>query len=492
MQTEALPRSLFRPVWLWLGALCLLALFLRHHQLLFRGLWVDEVYAAIGADPAKSWGEFIEYFRTDPAHPLHLFLLRIWVRIFEWNDYWMRLFSVLAGVAAIPGLYYLGRAVRDDHCGGIAAILGAVNYYLIYYSQEVRPYALMVATATFSTLFYLRYLGTLRRGALIGYAVSTVLMLASQAFAAFVLAAQFAYAVGLLLKAERALRRRLAAVAVGLGALFGAVGLGLAAWLMPLRLKTGGAHIATAPESDYVWNYLLQFFGNDRVLALAIAAFALAAVVLHFRPGAAAPARGPLPVRPLSLIVLTVLFLTIVPYVLSIAVQPILFPRWYIYLVPFVIIIAAYGIAALLERTAGMVVTTCLAVLSVVSLVHWNKFYSKQFADQPREIVAFMLAKSPAPEPGVDIFYFTNVAIGVKYYGARAGKKWDWHLGHDLARLQALRQGAKPVGVWVVSSIWPVAPQYQQELDAHFNKMHSATFNWNGSAAYYTFRPAPR
>lgn len=69
-------------------------------------------------------------------HPLISFILEHWsLKIFGNNLFAVRLPSIITGVAVIFLLYAIGKELKDDHLGLIAAGIGAVNSYLLWISR---------------------------------------------------------------------------------------------------------------------------------------------------------------------------------------------------------------------------------------------------------------------------------------------------------------------------------------------------------------------
>lgn len=120
-------------------ALCLLALGLRFYRLTAESLWYDEAYSVWTsamdiASPRVLWAWQIEF-------PLYYWLLHGWMRLFGQGEFAVRALGAVAGGLSVIPMYLLGRTL-DRRAGGMAALLLAVNPYHIWYSQEVRMYAL--------------------------------------------------------------------------------------------------------------------------------------------------------------------------------------------------------------------------------------------------------------------------------------------------------------------------------------------------------------
>lgn len=130
---------------LLLPALILLGLGLRVLRLDFQPLWWDEGYSVWFA--GHSLPDMLRLTAQDIHPPLYYALLHLWAQLFGFAPLSLRLFSLAAGLPAIPLAYLLGRDLFDRRAGLLAAAIVAVNPLAIFYSQEVRMYGL---AATFS------------------------------------------------------------------------------------------------------------------------------------------------------------------------------------------------------------------------------------------------------------------------------------------------------------------------------------------------------
>lgn len=159
------PRSLFtderwRP-WL-LAGLVGLAFALRVVGLDAESLWRDEIDAIRFAYWPLS--QLLETF-AQPGHngPLYYLLLRPWLEIAGRSGFALRFFSLAFGVLSVPLSYRVARRLFPRWIGvaSLSALLVAVSPYLVWYGQEGKMYALVVALALFSMD---RYLAALREG----------------------------------------------------------------------------------------------------------------------------------------------------------------------------------------------------------------------------------------------------------------------------------------------------------------------------------------
>lgn len=147
----------------WAGvAVVAAAAFLRLETLDQRPLWYDEVsyldFVRQVPDVASLWpGHFLMEHRY-ATPPLHLLISYCAVNIHD-SGAFVRLPSVVAGIASVALLIWLGTSLYDRRVGLLAGALMAVSVYHVNYSQEARPYALLVALTLGQYIAFFRYLG---------------------------------------------------------------------------------------------------------------------------------------------------------------------------------------------------------------------------------------------------------------------------------------------------------------------------------------------
>jgi 4-amino-4-deoxy-L-arabinose transferase-like glycosyltransferase len=133
-----------------LAAIVALAIGLRLVNISEYSAWEDEAatinYARLPLGTLAGGG-------FDPGNPSGYYLLiKAWMALFGQNELGLRLLSVAFGVATIPAVFALARRISGSAAVGLAAgLLLACSARHIYYSQEIRAYALLLLLATTST-----------------------------------------------------------------------------------------------------------------------------------------------------------------------------------------------------------------------------------------------------------------------------------------------------------------------------------------------------
>ena len=169
-----------------------LAAALRCYRPAREGLWLDEAmsvrFARLGLPDILAMPPAREF---NP--PLYYALLHFWVRLWGEGDTAVRALSIVLGVAAVAGAYRLGRLLLGEEAGLVAALLLATCPYHVYYSQEARFYALLVALTLFVLEAFVRVLRGGGRGAQAAYVIASLLLFYTHAHAVFVLAVPVLY-----------------------------------------------------------------------------------------------------------------------------------------------------------------------------------------------------------------------------------------------------------------------------------------------------------
>jgi len=157
--------------WIAAGILTILALAVRIPGL-SQSLFGDELFtydtAAVGSPQ-----DLIHAVRTTEVSP-PLFFFVVWLaRRISDDQIWLRLPSLVCGVALIPVLYAVGRRLVGSTAALVGAGLAVLSPFLVWYSDEARGYALLALLVVGSTW---ALLVALERGGFWRWALVTVLV----------------------------------------------------------------------------------------------------------------------------------------------------------------------------------------------------------------------------------------------------------------------------------------------------------------------------
>ena len=220
-------------------------------------------------------GGFVQMFQTishsETTPPVYYLSAWLWARLFGFGEVGLRSMSALAGTLTVPVAYVAVRRLLGQRVALFAAVLIAVNPFLLYYSQEARSYSLMVFLSTCTLWAFAEAWTSGSRRALTAWSLLGALSLSTHYFAGFPLVGE----AGLLLWRWRS-QWRIVLFACG-----GWVVTGLA--LLPLlrsqQAEGGFGFITQVPLQTRVTGILHDFVVGSRpfpVIHLPIAAATVA------------------------------------------------------------------------------------------------------------------------------------------------------------------------------------------------------------------------
>jgi mannosyltransferase len=133
--------------------LSLIAGAIRFFNINYASLWADELYSALLVRPGNSWYEIL-YTQRAYQPPGYSMLLWLWTMLTGYNEFTIRLLSLIGGAMAVVVSAYLGKAVKNNQTGLLMAVLVVFNPTQIWYSLEARFYIFVYILAALSLLLY--------------------------------------------------------------------------------------------------------------------------------------------------------------------------------------------------------------------------------------------------------------------------------------------------------------------------------------------------
>jgi len=386
-----------------LVALTLLSAALRFYDLGRESLWVDEVWTARWAE--QPLGSVVQ-----TANPL-AYVVAHFTLLIGRSEFLLRLAPALAGIAAIPATYLLGRTLYGRKEGLSAAALMSVSVYAVERSQELRFYPWQMLFSTLTLYLLLRGLEQRRWRDWAAFALVTALNLYNHPFAFFVLGSEGLYILWFLaetcLRAEEGgrspLRLRVLAYLRQLVAPAAAMAVALVAFLPMLSLSlsfTNTQWVASAERAQHLplgmgtvsWLSWPVAFGTYGMLAdylnLRSAPFLVYPVAAFFFLGLLSLGR--------RAILVLVWFLAPLPILL--ATRYWVQPRYFSYFLPVFLLVTAAGLtwlaAAITPRQRGWQQAAVLIALTglaaMPSLIQLPGYYREPQEDQWREVTALV------------------------------------------------------------------------------------------------------
>jgi len=137
-------------------------------------LWYDEIFSLVVSGRLSMW-EILTTYTGDITHPLYSVLLHASIATLGESAWTVRLPAIAFGIASIPLLFALGRAIATTSEALLAAALLVVSYHHIWFSQNARGYTALLFWALLCTLLFYRGLKDGRWPAFAGYTAAAAL-----------------------------------------------------------------------------------------------------------------------------------------------------------------------------------------------------------------------------------------------------------------------------------------------------------------------------
>jgi mannosyltransferase len=171
--------------WFWpaVSVLTVAGFALRAWHMSAQNLWTDEVETAkiallSAADLMRAVHGELPILPTVWLSPLYFLLLRTVLLLPHASvDSALRLSSVVVGAVTIPALAWTGRRLLGAPAALAATVVLALSPFHVWYSQEVRPYALLVLLTVLTIGLFARALQRPTAGAWSAFGSAAVLAL---------------------------------------------------------------------------------------------------------------------------------------------------------------------------------------------------------------------------------------------------------------------------------------------------------------------------
>jgi uncharacterized membrane protein len=470
--------------WGILIALTLVAFLLRAPHLDVQSLWRDEVDVIRLA--SESQPQLIQdLLKAKHNGPLFYLIMHGWFRLAGNSEFGVRYLSLCCGALAVPLIYRVGRRLVGKKASVLAAALVAISPYLVWYSQDVKMYALVTALTLLTIAFEFEAVATGRLRLWVAFVVS-----ASLALYIHILTALMIPVYGAILLAARPRhpgRWWPRPVAFGLLTL---PYLPLAVWQWPLVLNTYQTGHPFYPINQ-ILSLLFNLYARGTAMVggwAVVAAFVFAILGALLSPpkrsssnrlaGYRAFLPGGLRAR-FSLLLWLFLPVALV-YIISLR-APVFEPRYLIYIAPAFYLLTGLGVVALwqLSRIASLL---ALAGILSFSLLGLCVQASTPIKSDFRAAASYVATHRQASEP--ILFQMPYVRHTFDYYfgGDYVALDGPW-TNEDRAEEQVAEEMGRLVqsyrDVWLVASeswLWDSRDLARAWFTQHAQLVESAHF----------------
>lgn len=384
-------------------AILVLASALRLVHIGFQSPWLDEIHTLNEADPNNSLALIYEKLRmSEPHPPLYFYIIHFLFKIFGYYIEVARLFSAATGIAGVYALYLLGRELFNKRTGLIAALLLSINYFHLYYSQDARPYTFFCLFSILALYRLVLFIKTPSWKNAIYYGILAALMLYGHFFALLGLFAQYLILLYFWIFSEPQNRKSFFTKSFISGLITLVLFLpSLDLFILTTEMKNFWLDY---PSEDVYTAIYKGFFGNSEVLVAVFNILIILYFVMLFREEYSekeATIFNNKIVFSSFLFMIWIGVMLVIPLIRSYLSLPMIVDRYFINVLPIVLIMIAAGLSHFKSSITVKTLTVLIFVFSLTSVVVIRKFYTKPYKTQFREATAFILSNNQDDLPVV-------------------------------------------------------------------------------------------
>ncbi len=385
-------------------AILVFAAILRFYHIDFQSIWLDEIHTMNESNPEKGFFELYDIIVSgEQMPPFYFYSVYFLFKIFGYSTLVVRLYSAMIGVLGVLGVFLLGREMFNRKTGLVAAALLAVNYFHLYYSQEARPYIFLFLFTTLSFYTLLRYIKKPGIKQAIVYGIMCALMIWSHFFGLLTLFAQYAL-LGLLLifcKKENRTRIFLNSLLSGL--------ITIILFIPAIKILVNVAAIKEfwipKPTLDVYTLIFREFFGNSEIILAFLGVFSMLYFIRLFNekdtPLTYEGIVGNRNIFGFIILAIWISVVLLIPLVKSYLSIPMIISRYFISVLPAIILIIAVGISEFRNKIVSTGIIIMYVVFSLIDITVVKKYYHSVNKSQFREATAFLANNNKNKEPVV-------------------------------------------------------------------------------------------
>lgn len=449
-------------------------IFLRFYRLNFQSMWLDEIHTLGESAPNLSFTQLNEAIMSgEQMPPLYFHITHILFRIFGSDVLVARVFSAVVGVAAIYAIYRLGKELANKSTGNIAAILLSVNHFHIYYSQESRPYAFFCLFSIIALYCFVRFLKVPTWKNTLLFAVSTVIMMYGHFFGLLGLLAIYAVLLYIICIVDNPTRKQLLIKGVVAGVITVVLYIPALKFLLKVSeikefwLPEPDPHILTSIYKSFIGNHEWLTVLFTMLMVLYILKYANFKKRISESNNDGSNIINNKPVLSFVLFSVWLIVSAMIPFIKSYLSAPIMLDRYFIHLLPVIILMAAIGANTLRSAPVRNIVIGFVCIFTLINTVLIKEYYTKISKTQYRQGSAFLIENNKEGLPvltslGWYMSYFFN-NDKVKYQVVE--KQLEAHIT-DL-----MSNKSKMEPFWYIDAhgrTYSLSPEAQQFVDKNF------------------------
>lgn len=371
----------------------LLGSILRFYHVDFQSGWLDELHTINESNPSFTFAEVYKaVFNGEQMPVLYFYIIYFLFKIFGYSVFVARMFSVVLGIVSIYTTYLLGKELLNKKVGMVSALLIAVNFFHISYSQEARPYIFLYLFTTLSFYYLIKFIKISNFRNAFLYGLFTGLMLYGHFFAIFSIFAQYLFLLFILFLTASKDRKQLLIGIVLSG--FTVLMLHIPSIKILLNISKITSFWVQKPTLEIYTSIFKGFFGNSEMVLFLITVVTIYYFFINFLNPTQAVSensqKDDLLQDKLKFSFLLFSFWAVVtlllPLIRSYLTVPMIVDRYFITLLPLSIFVVAMGIEKIKANYIQKVLLLLIVIFSITDIVAVKKYYFAKSKSEFREI----------------------------------------------------------------------------------------------------------
>ncbi|WP_264520035.1 glycosyltransferase family 39 protein [Flavobacterium sp. N1994] len=379
----------------WLAIILFIGAILSFYKLDFQSPWLDEIHTLNEANPQLTFSEvYTSLMTSEQMPPFYFYCIYFLFKFFGYSIFVARLLSAITGLLSLYAIYLLGKELINERVGLIASALLSLNIFNLYYSQEARPYELLML---FTILVFYRLIKLIRTPNTINaiyYGLSAGLLLLTHFFGLFIILAHAI--IGLLYLVTVDKKSRIKVVLKFVISAVIAIGLFIPAIKIFIKVSEIKEFWIPPTTIDTIKQIFKDFCGNsDFIQILGIVAIGYFLFLLfkkkysienkYFFGG--------------IILFLWVVLVLAVPIIRSYLVVPMIISRYFITILPALILMVAMALDAFKFQKISLVFLVVFLIGSSYEIIFHSNYYTRISKEQFREGTNFIKANNRNQEP---------------------------------------------------------------------------------------------
>ena len=453
--------------------------FLRFYKLDLQSLWLDELVTKRTAS-LENVQEVINLTAKVDVHPPGFYMIsHYWIKIIGSSEIDIRLLSAICGSLAILAVFVLTMKLYSKREALISALLVAVFWFPVYYSQEARPYSLLFLFSVVSTIFYYPLVKKFYRKES-SKTINTILYMGSIIVTSYIhyfgTYLVFLQGVFLFLPAIRNKKNFYEWLIIYLTVI-----IFFLPWI-PYMLMQYGGKIAQSRHSGQefikMFRYLIFIFNNSKIVLLVTFIVIGFLMIIIFKNKRLKPKEilKSLKIETVFLIAwFFVPLLTII--IISYYIKPVFsFRNMIITYAPVPILISRLVVKADFHKKAKKIIIFLFVIFLLYNLVLTKEYYSKPTKEQFRGVAKFVISEYN-PEEKTEIFALTYSKEFFNYYfriyNSKVRVKYKFEESKDL---QTALDKYKLNSFWLISGHKKFTKELLKKLNEKFHLIKQKKF----------------